>query len=324
MQTRFPVDTRDHPFTTLRRLVVALTLLLGALAGPALIAVPASAQAEESYLNLNAYHCPADYDQVSDCTKLDGVAVDVTQDGQPLGQLVSRADEGVTLDLMVGAFIELDVVAGAPAGTVLDETTLSFDAVEGMNAVTLVFVDQEAPPPPHSDTNALVVEALLCPVAYTGNNYAGDCAGEDGIAVTVTRDADGFTVEDVTGADGVAGFQGLGEGTYSVALGVPGDFADFLTVCGVPGEAEARHVTNQDTNRIGVYLGPTDEMTCTFFIVPVDANGEPEPTTPAPVTGLPTTGSGSTTSGGFTIATLSLLLGASVLLTLAGLRRARL
>jgi hypothetical protein len=323
MQTLFRPDGGDHPLTTLRRLIVALTLLLGALGGSVLGAVPAGAQSPESELNLNAYHCPADYDQVSDCTKLDGVTVDVSQDGQPLGQLVTKASEGVTMDLMVGAFIELSVVSGAPEGTALEESTLSFDAVEGMNAVTLVFVDQEAPPPPHSDTNALVVQALLCPVEYDGNNYASDCGGEEGIGVTAIRDADSFTVEGETDADGVVGFQGLGEGTYTVELGVPGDFADFLTVCGVPGEAEARPVTNPDTNRIEVYLGPTDEMTCTFFIVPVDAVGDPDPTpapkpTEAPVTNLPTTGTGSATPGGATVAGTALLVGTSVLLTLAG------
>ena len=328
MHTLFRIDRRDQPLTTLRRLVITLTLLFGALAGSVLGVAPASAQTPEapaSELNLNAYHCPADYDQVSDCTKLDGVSVDVTQDGQPLGQVVSKASEGATLDLMFGAFIELSVVSGAPEGTVLEQSTLSFDAVEGQNAVTLVFVDQE---PPHSDTNALVVEALVCPVEYDGNNYAADCDGEDGIGVTVTRDADDFTVEGETDADGVVGFQGLGEGTYTVELGVPGDFADFLTVCGVRGEAEPREVTNPDTNRLGVYLGPTDKITCTFFIVPVDAVGDTDPTptpvsTVAPVTSLPSTGSGSTTSGGFFMVAGMSLLGASVLLTLAWTRAVR-
>jgi hypothetical protein len=398
-----------------------------------LAAVPTGAQAPESFLNLNAYQCPADYDQVSDCTKLGGVVVAVSQDGQPLGQVITSASEGATLDLMFGAFISLEVVGGVPEGTVLADTTLSFDAIEGQNAVTLiflpeedpapssylslyawwcpadyedladactrladvyvdvsqdgqplgqvvtqstdaatlalqagafieleiaggvpegavleseldlaftavagenpamlVFVDQEggAPPPPHSDANALVVQALLCPVAYTGNNYAADCVGEPGIEATVTRDADGFTVTDATGADGIVGFQGLSEGTYTVELGVPGDFADFQTVCGTPDGFEPREVTNPNTNRIGVYLGPEEELTCTFFIIPVDANGAPTvtpaPTKPAgPVASLPDTGAGSPAGGSEALVlALAVALLASVVGLVMGMRRA--
>jgi hypothetical protein len=286
-------------------------------------ALPAAAQAPQSSINLNAYQCPADYDQVSDCTRLDGVVVSVTQDGQPHGEIVSSATEGVELEVMSGAAIALSIVDGQPAGTVLEDTALSFDAVEGVNAVTLTFVTQEdpAPEPPHSDTNALVVGALLCPADYAGNNYARDCLGEEGIDVTVTRDADGFTVTQATGSDGITGFQGLGKGDYTVELGVPGDFAGFLTVCGTPNDSEPRQVTNPDSNRIGVYLGPTEELTCTFFIVPEDARGEPSPSKPTPagpVTDLPSTGTGDTSREASGLGALSLILGTSFLLGLLG------
>ena len=415
-----------NPRSMLAFLLVATALLFAAL--------PATAQAPQSSINLNAYECPAGYDRVSDCTKLDGVVVAVTQDGQPHGEVTSSAAEGAELDVMFGAAIELSVVGGQPAGTVLEDTSLSFDAVEGMNAVTLVFVSAEEPapatesyltavawscpadyaqladactrladvyidvaqdgqplaqirtlstdaatldiptgaaielaiaggvpersvleseqdlsftavegenpvmlvfvaqegtsPPPHSDTNALVVEALVCPVAYAGNNYVRDCPGEEDIEVTVSRDADGFTVTEPTGTDGIVGFQGLGEGTYTVELGVPGDFADFLTVCGTPESFEPREITNPDTNRIGVYVGPEEEVTCTFFIVPVDAKGDPDPTkapsaaptrtpTAAPITGLPATGSGGATDDGGGLAGFLLIAGASVLIASA-------
>jgi len=304
-----------NPRSMLAFLLAATALLFAAL--------PAAAQAPQSSINFNAYQCPADYAQVSDCTKLDGVVVSVIQDGQPHGEIVSSATEGAELEVVSGAAIALSVVDGQPAGTVLEDTALGFDAVEGVNAVTLTFVAQEdpAPEPPHSDTNALVVEALLCPADYAGNDYARDCLGEEGIDVTVTRAADGFTATQATGNDGITGFQGLGEGDYTVELGVPGDFADFFTVCGTPNDSEPRQVTNPDTNRIGVYVGPTEELTCTFFIVPEAANGEPSPTQPTPagpVTDLPSTGTGDTSQGASGLAALFLILGTSILLSLAG------
>jgi hypothetical protein len=143
--------------------------------------------------------------------------------------------------------------------------------------------------------------------------------------VTVTRDADGFSATGVTGADGVVGFPGLGEGTYTIELGVPGDFADFMTVCGTPEGFEPREVINPDSNRIGVYAGPTEQLTCTFFIFPVDASGEPtpapapaKPTPAAPVTGLPSTGTGATVTDENGLTVLVLMVGASVLTGLGG------
>jgi hypothetical protein len=126
-------------------------------------------------------------------------------------------------------------------------------------------------------------------VAYTGTNYAGDCEPEAGIAVDVTLDASEFGVSGETGEDGAVGFQGLGEGAYTITLGVPGDFADFITFCGVEGEIEPRPIRGANTNRIGVDLGAEDVLTCSFYVIPVDARGEPEPT-PGKGLELPTTG----------------------------------
>lgn len=175
---------------------------------------------------------------------------------------------------------------------------------------------QEEVPDSHSDTNAIVVQAFLCPTDYRDNNFVADCPGEADIDVTVIRDADGFSVSDVTGADGVIGFQGLGEGTYTIELGVPGDVADFMTFCGTPEDTEPREVTNPDTNRIGVYAGPTEQLTCSFYIVPVDAAGEP--TSPAPVTDLPSTGDGGAGVGQSGLPAPLVMIGASVLTGLGG------
>ncbi len=80
-------------------------------------------------------------------------------------------------------------------------------------------------------------------------------------------------------------------------------------------------MTNPDTNRIGVYLGPTEELTCTFFVIPVDAKGETTPTptkaaTDDSVKALPSTGAGMSDEAGFSL--LLLLVGAGLVLALAG------
>ena len=85
-----------------------------------------------------------------------------------------------------------------------------------------------------------------------------------------------------------------------IVVGVPGDFASFLTTCAAPGATEPVPVTNPNTNAIGVELGENDALHCTFYVIGVDAQGEPEPTAPVaqptkePVKALPNTGTGVT------------------------------
>ena len=259
-----------------------------------LAAAPAGAESPRSYVNLNSWYCPADYDQVSDCTKIGDVFVRVTADGQVVDEVATRSSEGVEVDVPVGAFVAIEIIGGVPEYSALEDVLLSFTAAEGANPVTLIFVDQGQPGPietPHADVSAIVVRVLRCPVEYAGNDFAGDCDPEKGIAVDLSRDATEFGVSGETGSDGVVGFPGLGEGNYTIALGIPGDFADFQTFCGTPRDVEPRQRTNPHTNRIGVYLGPSEELTCTFSVIPVAARGEPV-RTPVPVTNLPTTGSG--------------------------------
>ena len=157
----------------------------------------------------------------------------------------------------------------------------------------------------------LIVDALVCPVAYAGDNFARDCLGEEGIAVTAFQEPNGTPVTIATDAEGRAVFADLVYGGYRIELGVPGDFAGFQTVCGVEDGFEPRQLDNPNTNRIGVYVGPDEQLFCTFFVIPVDAQGDTDPTvtpapantpapakTPVPVVTLPNTGAGSTSADG--------------------------
>jgi hypothetical protein len=303
-------------FRRLPPMVFALVLL-------ALAVVPVGAQAPQSSLTLNAYQCPADYDEVSDCVRLGGVAVSVKQDGQEIGPLTTLAAEGVSLDLLRGTAIRLEIIGGQPEATVLEASSLAFDAAEGVNAVTLVFLEQEGvEPPPHSGTNALVVETLVCPEGYAGDNYVRDCLGKAGIDITVTRAWDAFSVAGTTGADGIAAFQGLGEGDYRVSVEVAARAA-VLTVCGTSNGFEPRQLTNPDTNSIVVYIGPAEELTCTFFAIP--PAGEKTSGGGVVVEVLPNTGSGPSVDRAWLDAGW-MTLGMGVLISVAGsatLRRAR-
>jgi hypothetical protein len=129
---------------------------------------------------------------------------------------------------------------------------------------------------------ALIIHTLVCPVGYTGMDYLGNCAPESGIGIHVSLDGSEFAAADQTGADGAATVSGLGAGTYTIGIDVPGDFARFVTYCSAPGEIEPRQLTNRDTNQIGVDLAGTDELTCSFYIIPDNAAGAPQT--------LPTTG----------------------------------
>ncbi|HEY8448563.1 MAG TPA: hypothetical protein VIL01_15785 [Thermomicrobiales bacterium] len=135
--------------------------------------------------------------------------------------------------------------------------------------------------------STIVTRVFVCPVAYTGSDFAGDCEPESGIGITVALDETEFAVSDTTGADGTIGFQGLGEGAYTITVDIPGDFADFVTYCGAPGEIEPRPLRGANTNQIGVDVRADEELTCSFYVIPVDARGEPTAEPELPGTGVP-------------------------------------
>jgi len=149
----------------------------------------------------------------------------------------------------------------------------------------------------------LTVRAFLCPEGFEGGDVNTECVEPaEGVLVSVSIDGS-LVVEDEIGADGSVVFADLATGDFTIELGVPGDFADFRTVCTAPGANEALQIEGNGTNRIGIELGEGARPTCTFFVIREDARGvtptpaapdtTPTPaapgTTPAPT---PTTGTG--------------------------------
>jgi hypothetical protein len=143
----------------------------------------------------------------------------------------------------------------------------------------------------------LVVDVRILPAGYDGNNYWGDSEPVEDVTVAVGISGGEWGVGAQTDANGRVVIEELGEAEYVVALGVPGDVADFITVFGTEDGFEPRQHEGQNTNSPIVYLGPDETLYGAFYVIPVDAGAEPEPepvkpSKPQPVTALPNTGSG--------------------------------
>jgi hypothetical protein len=110
----------------------------------AFAAAPIGAQPAPATVNVNSYLCPADYDQVSDCLKIGDVTVSISADGSVIGEVTTIPESSADIEVPVGSNVTIAVGGGAPEGT-LEDTALTFIAVEGTNPVTLVFVENAAP-----------------------------------------------------------------------------------------------------------------------------------------------------------------------------------
>ena len=185
-----------------------------------------------------------------------------------------------------------------------------------------------APSAAPSDTgsSAAAVQVYLCPTDYTGDDYLTDCAPSDTqIPVSInpgTTYDESQAVSAPTGADGFVTFEGLTPGEYTLALGVPGDFARFYYACFDVTFGSEVFVKNGDTNTLSFIIEQGGDLSCRWYVIPEDARGEESPAasasataqpsaaasrTPGAVTGLPSTGTG-TENDGTMIPVTSLLL----------------
>ncbi|MDP9364633.1 MAG: hypothetical protein M3Q10_10490, partial [Chloroflexota bacterium] len=122
----------------------------------------------------------------------------------------------------------------------------------------------------------------VCPVGYAGKDQFENCDLLPDVGLSIGLVASEFFASAQTDAAGTARFGDLGEGTFVLALDVPGDFADFEASCGVERGFELSPLAGSAENRIEFPLGPGDDVRCAWFVIPVDARGEP---TPAPGAG---------------------------------------
>lgn len=173
------------------------------------------------------------------------------------------------------------------------------------------------------EPSSVAVKAFICPGEYAGSNYEDDCDPLADVEASVYIDASEYGFTEATDANGNAYFEVNGGGPFVVELGVPGDFADFVSYCGQVGVPEPMQVENPNSNRMIVSLGSGLDVECTFFVIPVDQRGEVSvPEKPADIDTLPSTGVGimDDHSG---LATVAMLLGAAILLAGLGLLTTR-
>lgn len=168
-------------------------------------------------------------------------------------------------------------------------------------------------PADEGDAVAITVQAFLCPFGFEGGDvYTGCDEPAEGVLVSLSRDGT-FIAESEIGADGSVFFGDLATGTFTIELGVPGDFAEFRTACGAPGANEGLTIDGAGTNRIGITLGEGARPTCTFFVIREDAGAPTDEEKTEEPTGevtLPSTGSGVAADG----VHANILLGTAMLL----------
>jgi len=194
--------------------------------------------------------------------------------------------------------------------------------------------------PSDAGSSAAAVQVYICPTDYTGDDYLTDCEPTDTqIPVSInpgTTYDESQAVSALTEVDGFVTFEGLTPGEYTLALGVPGDFASFYYACFDVTFGSEVFVKSGDTNTLSFIIEQGGDLSCRWYVIPEDARGEGSPSasasatpkpsaaasrTPGAVTGLPSTGTGDAGDGTIPATSLVLLLGLATVVTAGVARR---
>ena len=135
-----------------------------------------------------------------------------------------------------------------------------------------------SPSAPVDGTATVDIQVYDCPVAYVGEDYLTDCTPTDtptGVLLSPTVPFDYEDAERVEiAAAGRAGFAELDAGDYSVALDVPGEFADFYVACFDVTSGSEEFLFDGDTNTVSFDLSDDSGIACRFYVIPEDLSGE--------------------------------------------------
>ncbi len=122
------------------------------------------------------------------------------------------------------------------------------------------------------------IQVYICPVGYTGFAYLTDCDPTLHPVGVLLSPSVPFDANDVVAAqtvgDGAIAFVQLDAGDYSVALDIPGEFADFYVACfdAPPGAEE--FLFDDDTNTVSFDLAEGSTISCRFYVIPENLSGE--------------------------------------------------
>ena len=182
--------------------------------------------------------------------------------------------EPVRLPAGQGAAIGGDVIARAGDGVEATFVT----AIVGPE-VPPILAQEAATGTPPPELASFTVQALACPVAYEGTEYAGECVEPlADIAFELGGGATGTSLQGTTGSDGTVTFADLTPDSYALAGGVPGEFAVQVVECSDEQGPVATEASQTGVPGAIVTLEGGDDVGCRWYVVPEDLRGENEGT----------------------------------------------
>ncbi len=357
-----------HPSRYLIRLLGIFVLPLALLA--AMMPAPAQAgltqDAPRIPSEFQVYLCPADYagtDYLTDCAPGSAgdfsITVTDTEAGNPTATTPTDAEGFILFGTVPGpATFALEVpgdFASFYYACFDDAGVFQFDGTGNVIETELAAGDARScrwyvipedasgaspsasPSVPAQGTASADFQVYTCPVAYGGSDYLTDCepiVDPVDVLLSPTVPFDGNDFEQAaTGDEGRVAFTELPAGDYSVALDVPGEFANFYVACFDVTSGSEVFLFDGDTNTVSFDLADDSGIACRFYVIPENLSGESaSPSASAPVAPsvaptpsprssagggainvLPSTGTGSGTGS----STMSLLLAGLAILAVA-------
>lgn len=126
-------------------------------------------------------------------------------------------------------------------------------------------------PTPEAGFASLSLQAFACPGAYSGDQYASDCAEPlADIPFTIAAARSGATLEGSTGADGLVAFAGLEADAYSVSGGVPAEFVTQVVVC----DSVTADPLQDGSAGAVIPLESGANVACSWYAVPENLRGD--------------------------------------------------
>ena len=122
------------------------------------------------------------------------------------------------------------------------------------------------------------MQALSCPVAYEGTDYAADCVEPLADIAFDLSAASGSSGQATTGADGTVTFVDLIPDTYTLTGGVPGEFATQVVECAADAGSVPSSPSQTEAPGATLTLDDGDAVTCRWYVIPEDLRGENEGT----------------------------------------------